>query len=1122
MKNYNPPVNFLKSEDLKFMFLRSFSFEKKYRLFFTFFFLNFLFITDLQAQGNSCSTASLVAVNTEYSGQTIDDSVVNDPSMASCAGSQLMLRDGWVSFVATGTEALVRITANRNPMLYAYSGTCSNLTLIGCANAVTTSGNQTETLNLTNLIAGNTYLIRIGNVNNNPMTVNSFVILTNNNCTGAIPLTVNAGTNCTVTTAGTSLGATQSLTAVSCGGSIGNADDDVWYSFVATQNTHTITASAGTISDLVLDLRSGVCGSVNIACADNTDANTAETITATGLTIGSTYYIRIYSYGGNVSNAGTFTICVRETNNCIVYAPTSITSPSASVCAGSSTTLTAVGGTTSASTLWFEGNCGNVLFSEEWNSGSLSYPSGQTTVNSISGGVLTVTSHNVAAASADAQIDMQTIFSTAFVPATYKNIAIRYRVVSGDAIACEIYFKKGIQGLAEDKVVRANLNNDNNWHIVNLDMSTNSYWNNTGGNITGWRFDYTRGPNVKMEIDYIALTDRAVLENTNANENIISVLPTAAITDYYALRVAESTCFATTSCSTVKIYRNKTWNGGPTGDWSVASNWIPVGVPTSNDCIDVPSTLTMAITGSHAVGKTLNVSAGNFTVNSGSSVTLQGALTVGSGATFTLQDGASLVQEGTTNTNSGNIIAKRNAKPMKRYDFTYWSSPVSPQTLYNLSPNTLGDKYYSWDADAQAWLIHYNGAVNMVSGKGYIARAPQSYPIDVVNSTNFEGNFTGVPNSGDITIGVVGNATTLKWNLIGNPYPSAILIDEFLTDSFNSSKISGTIYLWTHNSPPTNAIPGDAAYNYTSSDYAAYNGVGGTATSAATANPLHPIVNPSPNPNVPNGYLASGQSFFVGGKSNAASSVKFTNSMREKAGNNQFFRTANSTQNTNDKSRIWINLRNNEGAFNQTLVGYLNGATNEIDDAYDGELFGGNYVSIYSLNSDKNLTIQGRALPFETSDVVPLGLNTTISGTFSISLDSFDGLFLEQDIFLKDKLLNVTHNLKNGGYEFATAVGTFNDRFEIIYQDTQLGINDPVADSNQIIVYKKDKNVFVNSGKLYLESVKVFDIQGKLIHFEDKINNTQAVVKNLPDVNQVLIVQVKTNEGIIVSKKIIF
>ncbi|MFC6096709.1 hypothetical protein ACFPVY_08615 [Flavobacterium qiangtangense] len=807
--------------------------------------------------------------------------------------------------------------------------------------------------------------------------------------------------------------------------------------------------------------------------------------------------------------------------NSSLTAPTSITAPSASVCAGSSTTLTAVGGTTSASTLWFEGNCGNVLFSEEWNSGSLSYPSGQTTVNSISGGVLTVTSHNVAAASADAQIDMQTIFSTAFVPATYKNIAIRYRVVSGDAIACEIYFKKGTQSLAEDKVVRANLNNDNNWHIINLDMSTNSYWNNTGGNITGWRFDYTRGPNVKMEIDYIALTDRAVLENTNANENIISVLPTAAITDYYALRVAESTCFATTSCSTVKMYRNKTWNGGPTGDWSIASNWIPVGVPTSDDCIDVPSTLTMAITGSHAVGKTLDVSAGNFTVNSGSSVTLQGALTVGSGATFTLQDGASLVQEGTTNTNSGNIIAKRNAKPMKRYDFTYWSSPVSPQTLYNLSPNTLGDKYYSWDADAQAWLIHYNGAVNMVSGKGYIARAPQSYPIDVVNSTNFEGNFTGVPNSGDITIGVVGNATTLKWNLIGNPYPSAILIDEFLTDSFNSPKISGTIYLWTHNSPPTNAIVGDAAYNYTSSDYAAYNGVGGTATSAAIVNPLHPIVNSSPNPNVPNGYLASGQSFFVGGKSNAASSVKFTNSMREKAGNNQFFRTANSTQNTNDKSRIWINLRNNEGAFNQTLVGYLNGATNEIDDAYDGELFGGNYVSIYSLNSDKNLTIQGRALPFETSDVVPLGLNTTIAGTFSISLDGFDGLFLEQDIFLKDKLLNVTHNLKNGGYEFATAVGTFNDRFEIIYQNTQLGINDPVADSNQIIVYKKDKNVFINSGKLYLESVKVFDIQGKLIHFEDKINNKQSVVKNLPDVNQVLIVQVKTNEGIIVSKKII-
>src|SRR5690606_27645536 len=139
---------------------------------------------------------------------------------------------------------------------------------------------------------------------------------------------------------------------------------------------------------------------------------------------------------------------------------------------------------------------------------------------------------------------------------------------------------------------------------------------------------------------------------------------------------------------------------------------------------------------------------------------------------------------------------------MKRYDFTYWSSPVSLQSLYNLSPNTLGDKYYSWDPDAQSWLIHYNGAANMITGKGYIVRAPQSYPVDVVNSTNFEGSFSGVPNNGDITIGVVGSTTVAKWNLIGNPYPSAILIDEFLSDSFNTSKINKTVYLWTHNSPP--------------------------------------------------------------------------------------------------------------------------------------------------------------------------------------------------------------------------------------------------------------------------------------------------------------------------------
>jgi hypothetical protein len=566
----------------------------------------------------------------------------------------------------------------------------------------------------------------------------------------------------------------------------------------------------------------------------------------------------------------------------------------------------------------------------------------------------------------------------------------------------------------------------------------------------------------------------------------------------------------------------KVFTGAISSDWNTAGNWNPSGVPTSVNCVTIPSA---AVINTPADSKSMLISSsGDLKINAGNSITVVDALTVQSGGLFTLEDGASLVQDGTTNTNTGIITTKRNAKPMKRYDFTYWSSPVAGQTFFNLSPTTFYDKFYSWNTATQAWVAHLYGAVTMTPAQGYIVRAPQTYPTATVNPTNFEGKFIGVPNSGDISINVVGSTTTAKWNLIGNPYPSAVSLDEFLSDSFNSSKIYGTIYLWSHNSPPSDAIPGSYTYNYTSHDYAAYNGVGGTATSAATTDPLHPITNPSPNTNVPNGYLASGQSFFVRGRLNTASTVKFTNSMRERTGNDQFFRIANLVNETNtiQKSRYWLNIRNSEGAFNQTLIGYVGGATNELDEEFDGELLGGNFVTIYSLVSDTKLTIQGRALPFENSDVVPLGIKTTISGNFSISLDMFDGLFEGQDIFLKDKFLNTVHDLKTGGYAFASGIGTFENRFEIVYQNESLGVTNPEFNPNSILIYKKDKTIVVNAGISIIDNLQIFDIQGRLLYDGKNINSSEHIVKNLPPADQVLIVQIQVLKGAKTSKKIIY
>jgi gliding motility-associated-like protein len=136
-----------------------------------------------------------------------------------------------------------------------------------------------------------------------------------NDCSTATPIAVTA--NCASPTAGTSLGATQSIP-----GCVGTADDDVWYSFVATGTSHQINVTASGGYDPVVQLFANGCGTLSsLYCQDNFGNGGAESINATGLTIGVTYRIRIYHYGVG-SGTNTFTLCVTNppaapaNNNC--------------------------------------------------------------------------------------------------------------------------------------------------------------------------------------------------------------------------------------------------------------------------------------------------------------------------------------------------------------------------------------------------------------------------------------------------------------------------------------------------------------------------------------------------------------------------------------------------------------------------------------------------------------------------------------------------------------------------------------------------------------------------------------------------------------------------------------
>ena len=545
------------------------------------------------------------------------------------------------------------------------------------------------------------------------------------------------------------------------------------------------------------------------------------------------------------------------------------------------------------------------------------------------------------------------------------------------------------------------------------------------------------------------------------------------------------------------------------------SNGAWSGTPSSTTPVTISSNLTLSSNLNVCSCQLTNTAV--VTVPANLSLVVQNDLSVASTARLVIENNGSLVQVNNAASNIGNITFKRNTTPLKQYDYTYWSSPLAGQALNQLGSPSL---FYSFNPNINNWSAEAAGNT-MATAKGYIARVPNNLNFSTPQVLNI--SFTGVPNNGIISAPIIKSTGT--FNFIGNPYPSAIDIDAFLLDPANTGIVNGTIYLWTHNTAIAN-VAGTGMYNYTRDDYAKYNITGGVKTASQAVS----------GGAVPTGKIASGQGFFIEANSalsNGNYSATFNNSMRIINNNNQFFKinAANGGHepyhpvSSIQKNRVWLNISNTTGAYDEALVGYITGATNGFDNLYDGKTFpAGNVVSIYSIMDSANYSIQGRSLPFNQADAVPIGITTTISGDFSINLEDFDGLFQSQDVYLLDKSTGLYHNLKTNGYNFTIAAsGSINDRFELRFTDgTSLGIDNPIASDNNIKIIKVEKHIEIESDNLNIDKVQLFDLLGRSLYNARNINSDRFKTSDLNIASQVIIVKITLDNGQITTKKILF
>ncbi|CAM4261019.1 choice-of-anchor D domain-containing protein [Flavobacterium terrigena] len=606
---------------------------------------------------------------------------------------------------------------------------------------------------------------------------------------------------------------------------------------------------------------------------------------------------------------------------------------------------------------------------------------------------------------------------------------------------------------------------------------------------------------------------------SGATSNTLNISNLSGLDNYqFYCQVMESsaTCYIASTATQFSFSGfSTTWNG---------SAWNN-GAPDSSTAAIINGNYDATINGDiDACSLTVN-SAATATITTGHYFNILNNVMVN--GVLNIQDSGSLVQINNSGINTGNINMQRTAI-VDALDYVYWSSPVNSFSSSNVSPTTT-NIIYKWvptvTSNTNGHGTWINGNETMVQGKGYIERGLNGSAAN----TPFTATFTGVPNNGEVTIpisrGTYDLAATYdttvsptyatkdddNWNLLGNPYPSSISLYEFLTTNTN---IEGFVNIWKHGLAPSqgtqNPFYGTYMYNYSASDYTTYNLSGSSAGSASDY------------------FIGAGQGFFALMNANTAATTEnviFRNNMRDKGyRNDQFFKSTNTNAqaSTQNDGRIWLDIVSST-ASSRTMLGYINGATNQKDRLFDAIANLKMDMNIYSLVGFEGQVIQGRQLPFDQDDQVNLGVKVPANGNYTVAVGQVDGFFenATQTIYLEDKLLNVIHNLSAAPYQFTANQGTFNDRFVLRYTNQTLGNSDFDAVLNGVVIYTNEA-IHVTSSLERIKDVVVYDVLGRIVAEKKAVSGNSVNLTTLRATQSVLIVKVTLENGQIVEKKVIY
>ncbi len=534
-------------------------------------------------------------------------------------------------------------------------------------------------------------------------------------------------------------------------------------------------------------------------------------------------------------------------------------------------------------------------------------------------------------------------------------------------------------------------------------------------------------------------------------------------------------------------------------------------------------------------------------------------------------------------TQSSDLVTSANGKLLRRqegttnpYWYNYWSSPIGTTGATTLTDNNAAtnntnntpfqlnmlkdesgvDFPFTSDYTASGnigtyWLYTFINGITywdwlqisttsgLSPGVGYTQKGTGNAGADQ------QYIFQGKPNNGTILVSVtdVGGAGSVadvsKTDyLLGNPYPSALDIHQFIDD--NVGVIDGTLQLWQQWSGSSHYL------NEYNGGYAQVNKTGSTRAyqfvglSGANNGSQDGTLEPSRYLPISQGFITeiiadgnvefnNGQRVFIleadadGTYNNG--SVFFKNTKSNSKAEGTTAKTTTEEANPFKKIRLEFNTVTGPDTRRELLLGFSDLTTDGYDYGYDAECDEIN-------NNDLNLDLEGQNMNIQAygaltpEKVVPLNFKSSGSNTFEIKITDLENIEDSEEIYLRDNLTGTYFDLKPGNaYNFSSEQGKFNERFEIVFQSQQqaLSVEEAHHEENFIYYSNKRRRIYVKKLSASVKKMSLISMTGQTVmELQDVPNDVLSNGLDIPNVSTGgYIACFRTEDNQVLSKKII-